>query len=71
MTTNKFETAVASLNQTKTQAAAQAYAAGASILVWQSMPSWMSAASVAQKFCIAFAFFAPCLLIMKVALGWF
>lgn len=71
MTTDKFETAVSSLNQAKTQAEAQAYAAGASILVWQVMPKWMAMASVAQKFCIAFAFFAPCLLIMKVALGWY
>jgi len=71
MTTNKFDTAVFSLNQAQTQAEAKAYAAGAAILVWQAMPRWMAAASIAQKFCIAFAFFAPCLLFMKVALGWF
>jgi hypothetical protein len=71
MTNQKFETAVASFNQTQTKAEAQAYAAGAAILVWQAMPRWMAAASAAQKFCIAFAFFAPCVLIMKVALGWF
>ena len=71
MTNQKFETAVASFNHSKTQAEAKAYVAGAAILVWQAMPRWMAAASVAQKFCIAFAFFAPCLLMMKVALGWF